>query len=631
MVPPNNLGPDLNGKDVNKTQYRGMIGSLMYLKGTPSLGLWYLKCLGFNLKGYLASDYTGCNMDKKSASGAYQLLGVKLVCWSAKKQYHFIRDYILKGDIELHLIPTQYQLADIFTKPLYEPTFKRLIVELDQVEFTFNDIAFTTNNEVALLYPSHPNQEYFKDVSDFISKCCLKEAFTRAPTQYKEYLSKFWFTAKEDLNHKLNKKTREKIVPYSRFISLLLEYMAPKYDKEKLTINPTQVFSVHNWILKPNQPEEPPFTEHMLAVCNLDDPNVPKAPKPSIAKRVPQGINPGAKPGHKKQSTSSKQPYVSSREATKDTEMNREDQQAAGGPSSLGATSKEGAHPQLSSGSNPSVLVDKTKSAGDGLKTAHTTSDILKDTRPAFFTPNSPTDKPIIVSNESKEEEDVAKDKDTKDTSVPPHPSLKSAQIQKLMALVHLLQSQKEMLEQAKAKVEAKVASLKVKPSYPDINQLMKMLVTSLKHELSKLFDSHDFTSCLPTELKELPSKITEISGDLKPLKQHVRDMEIELLEDLKKLQTLDSLLSLFHKMTDTLNRFSTMMDNASGATSMNVPSVGQATTLPAEGEKNTKDDDTNLKDELIDLLGKDVVTQYYTKKLLFDKYYDKMLKRKKN
>ncbi|GKC55411.1 hypothetical protein Tco_1078156 [Tanacetum coccineum] len=65
-----------------------------------------------------------------------------------------------------------------------------------QIEFTFEEIAFTTNNKVALLYPSHLNQEYFKDVSDFISKCCLKEAFTRAPTQYKEYLSEFWYTKK---------------------------------------------------------------------------------------------------------------------------------------------------------------------------------------------------------------------------------------------------------------------------------------------------------------------------------------------------------------------------------------------------------------------------------------------------
>ncbi|GKC15764.1 hypothetical protein Tco_1012546 [Tanacetum coccineum] len=45
-------------------------------------------------------------------------------------RYHFIINHILKGDIELHFIPTQYQLVDIFTKPLDELTFKILIVEL---------------------------------------------------------------------------------------------------------------------------------------------------------------------------------------------------------------------------------------------------------------------------------------------------------------------------------------------------------------------------------------------------------------------------------------------------------------------------------------------------------------------
>ncbi|GJT11583.1 hypothetical protein Tco_0858625 [Tanacetum coccineum] len=71
-------------------------------------------------------------------------------------------------------------------------------------------------------------------------------------------------------------------------------------------------------------------------------------------------------------------------------------------------------------------------------------------------------------------------------------------------------------------------------------------------------------------------------------------------------------------------------MENAS-TTTKDVPSASQATALPAEGEKNTKDADINLKDELVDLLGKNVMTQYYTKKLLFDKYCDKMLKRKKS
>ncbi|GJT28320.1 retrovirus-related pol polyprotein from transposon TNT 1-94 [Tanacetum coccineum] len=100
MVPPSNLRSNLVDKPVNKTLYGGMIGSLMYLtattpdiqfsiclcaryqaspneshltavkrifrylKGTPSLGLWYPKCLGFDLKGYSDSDYASCNMDR---------------------------------------------------------------------------------------------------------------------------------------------------------------------------------------------------------------------------------------------------------------------------------------------------------------------------------------------------------------------------------------------------------------------------------------------------------------------------------------------------------------------------------------------------------------------------------------
>ncbi|GJW20478.1 hypothetical protein Tco_0031100 [Tanacetum coccineum] len=240
-----------------------------------------------------------------------------------------------------------------------------------QVEFTFNEITFTTNNEVALIYPDHPNSEYFHIVSDFISKCCHKQAFTRSPTYYVKYLAEFWYTTKtledskiwvstpirgirveigittfrnalrehylphsneyvsppslavvrpwfvtirgktsgldqilnkdatilyclangvqvdfakiiwEDIIYKLNTKTREKVIPYPRFISLLLEYMMPKYDHEDLTINPTQVFSVLNWALKLNQHEGPPFTDHVKAICNIDVPVDSQAPKTS--------------------------------------------------------------------------------------------------------------------------------------------------------------------------------------------------------------------------------------------------------------------------------------------------------------------------------------------------------------
>ncbi|GKF52901.1 hypothetical protein Tco_0159811, partial [Tanacetum coccineum] len=140
-------------------------------------------------------------------------------------------------------------------------------------------------------------------------------------------------------------------------------------------------------------------------------------------------------------------------------EMHKEAQQATGGPTSLGATSEEGAHPQLSSSAsghdasadstakadagnsapNDSIpsQQDQTKSAGDGLKISHTKSgtneesradeiskkikledlsDLLKDTRSTFFALDFPQDEPIIVLDESEEEE-TEKDEDTHATS----------------------------------------------------------------------------------------------------------------------------------------------------------------------------------------------------------------------
>ncbi|GJZ74707.1 hypothetical protein Tco_0639172 [Tanacetum coccineum] len=119
-----------------------------------------------------------------------------------------------------------------------------------------------------------------------------------------DYASIFW----EDIIIKLKTRHKEKAVPYTKFLSLLMMHkMKEDYGDGELTLYPTQVFSVNNWALKPNQPEEHPLTEHMLAICVADKPMVFKAPKTSSkAESVSQGTKPGAKPGHKKLSTSSK-------------------------------------------------------------------------------------------------------------------------------------------------------------------------------------------------------------------------------------------------------------------------------------------------------------------------------------
>jgi hypothetical protein len=41
-------------------------------------------------------------------------------------RYHFLRDNVEKGKISLIHVPTHDQLADIFTKLLYQATFIRL-------------------------------------------------------------------------------------------------------------------------------------------------------------------------------------------------------------------------------------------------------------------------------------------------------------------------------------------------------------------------------------------------------------------------------------------------------------------------------------------------------------------------
>jgi hypothetical protein len=45
-------------------------------------------------------------------------------------RYHFIREHVMNETVVLHFVPTEDQLADIFTKPLDESTFSRLVGEL---------------------------------------------------------------------------------------------------------------------------------------------------------------------------------------------------------------------------------------------------------------------------------------------------------------------------------------------------------------------------------------------------------------------------------------------------------------------------------------------------------------------
>ncbi|GKE00619.1 retrovirus-related pol polyprotein from transposon TNT 1-94, partial [Tanacetum coccineum] len=116
------LDEDKEGKVVNPSDYRGMIGTLLYLtastpdlqfaicmcaryqarptekhlhavkrifrylKGTVNRGLWYPKDSSIALTTFADADHAGCQDTRRRTSGSMQFLGDRLVSWSSKRQ-----------------------------------------------------------------------------------------------------------------------------------------------------------------------------------------------------------------------------------------------------------------------------------------------------------------------------------------------------------------------------------------------------------------------------------------------------------------------------------------------------------------------------------------------------------------
>ncbi|MCH89491.1 putative copia-type polyprotein [Trifolium medium] len=97
ILPGCKLVKDENGRAVDATVYKQMIGCLMYLLATrPDMafirtldfGVMY-KCKTDNeliVQGWSDSDYAGDHDDMKSTSGYVFTMGKSAICWSSKKQ-----------------------------------------------------------------------------------------------------------------------------------------------------------------------------------------------------------------------------------------------------------------------------------------------------------------------------------------------------------------------------------------------------------------------------------------------------------------------------------------------------------------------------------------------------------------
>ncbi|GJX94271.1 hypothetical protein Tco_0348857 [Tanacetum coccineum] len=175
------LDVDLSGEPIVQTDYRSKIGSLMYLtssrldivqavcycaryqarptekhlkevkrifrylRGTINMGLWYSKGSGFELTAFSDADHAGCIDTRKSTSGGIQFLVQHSRTKHIHTRYHFIKEHVENGIIELYFVRTEYQLADMFTKALPEDRFQYLVRRIGMRCLTPEELEVLTN------------------------------------------------------------------------------------------------------------------------------------------------------------------------------------------------------------------------------------------------------------------------------------------------------------------------------------------------------------------------------------------------------------------------------------------------------------------------------------------------------
>ncbi|GKC03150.1 retrovirus-related pol polyprotein from transposon TNT 1-94, partial [Tanacetum coccineum] len=94
MVEKSKLDEDPQGKSVDLTLYRGMVGTLMYLTArTVNRGLWYPKDSFIALTAYADADHAGCQDTRRSTSKNHSLPTIAL--GSIKFQYTVITKALL--------------------------------------------------------------------------------------------------------------------------------------------------------------------------------------------------------------------------------------------------------------------------------------------------------------------------------------------------------------------------------------------------------------------------------------------------------------------------------------------------------------------------------------------------------
>nr|GEW19148.1 uncharacterized mitochondrial protein AtMg00810-like [Tanacetum cinerariifolium] len=99
MVKKSKLDEDKEGKAIDLSHYRGMIGTLLYLTASrPDLQFAICMCARYqarptekhdssvDLTAFADADHAGCQDTRRSTSGSVQFLGERLISWSSKRK-----------------------------------------------------------------------------------------------------------------------------------------------------------------------------------------------------------------------------------------------------------------------------------------------------------------------------------------------------------------------------------------------------------------------------------------------------------------------------------------------------------------------------------------------------------------